>query len=196
MLHKGRIIPRRRVDQPNFDIGLALQILFKKNNDFYQCVKEWENSFANFIGVNNAVAVSSGRKGMELILRSLELDEGSEVIIPAYTLKSLIDIIKSLGLAPVPADIDVDTFNLDPDSVASRVTKRTKVILATHLFGLPCQIDKILEIGRERSIFVIEDCAHSAGSEFKGKKAGSFGDVSFFSFETIIYWLVVFVYKQ
>ena len=85
----------------------------------------------------------------------------------------------------VQADIDENTFNLDPRSVAKRITNRTKVILATHLFGLPCPIDEILRIAEEHSIFVIEDCAHSAGAKFQGRKTGSFGHAAFFSLDTI-----------
>jgi dTDP-4-amino-4,6-dideoxygalactose transaminase len=159
--------------------------IFNKDMDFSGYIQKFEEAFANFIGVKHAISVSSGRYGMELMLRSLELNKGDEVIIPAYTLKDLIGIIQSLGLTVIPADIDFKTFNIDPNSVAERITERTKVILATHLFGTPCQIDKILEIARNKSIFVIEDCAHSLGSEFMGRKTGSFGDAAFFSFETI-----------
>lgn len=160
-------------------------MLFKKNVDFPQYIAKWEAAFARYLGVRDAIAVGSGRSGMELVLRSLELNRGDEVIIPAYTLKDLIGIIQSLGLTVVPADIHPKTFNIDPDSVAKRITARTRVILATHLFGMPCQIDRILEIARHKSIFVIEDCAHSTGTEFKGRKTGFFGDAAFFSLDTI-----------
>ncbi|MBN1384651.1 MAG: aminotransferase class I/II-fold pyridoxal phosphate-dependent enzyme [Elusimicrobia bacterium] len=148
-------------------------------------IKEWEDTFARYIGVKHAVAVDSGRAGMELILKSLNLNQGDEIIIPAYTLRALVHIIQKLGLTAVPADIDVDTFNIDPDSIIKKITGRTKVIIATHMFGSPCKIDKILKIAKEKSILVIEDCAHSAGTEFHGQKTGSFGYASFFSFETI-----------
>lgn len=179
------MIPRRKAHILRGEFWILMRMRFKKNKDSSQYISNWEDSFAHYIGVEYAISVSSGRAGMELILRSLELDKGNEVIIPAYTLKDLIDIIQSMGLVPVPADIHPKTFNIDPNSIAERITERTKVILATHLFGMPCQIDRILEIAKCKSIFVIEDCAHSAGSEFKGRKTGSFGDAAFFSFETI-----------
>jgi dTDP-4-amino-4,6-dideoxygalactose transaminase len=162
-----------------------MQKLLSKDMHFTQFIAKWEKVFAHYIGVKYAVAVSSGRKGMELILRSLELKRGDEVIIPAYTLEDLIGIIQSLELTVIPADIDPKTFNIDPNSIAEKITARTRVILATHLFGTPCQIDKILEIAKSKSIFVIEDCAHSVGAEFQGRKTGFFGNASFFSLETI-----------
>jgi len=164
---------------------LLLRMLSEFNTNSFQYIKEWEEIFAHYLGVRYAIAVNSGRTGMKFILRSLELNRGDEVIIPAYTLVDLVGIIQSLGLTVVPADIDSKTFNINPDSIIKKITARTKVILATHIFGMPCQIDRILDIARPRSIFVIEDCAHSIGAEFKGRKTGSFGDASFFSFETI-----------
>lgn len=179
------MIPRRKVHILKGEFLIAMRMVFKKSAGPFRYVDRWEEEFAKFIGVKYAISVSSGRSGMELILRSLGLDNGDEVIIPAYTLKDLIDIIRCLGLTPIPADIDLKTFNMDPDCMARRITGRTRVILATHLFGTPCQIDKILEIAGSKSIFVIEDCAHSAGAEFKGQKTGSFADAAFFSFETL-----------
>jgi len=178
------MIPRRKIHIIEGEFYAIILSLFKKNTDFPQYIAKWETTFARYLGVRHAIAVSSGRSGMEFILRSLELNRADEVIIPAYTLKDLIGIIQFIGLVPVPADIHPETFNIDPISVAKRLTECTKVILATHLFGTPCQIDKILEMAKQKSIFVIEDCAHSVGSEFKGRKTGSFGDASFFSLDT------------
>lgn len=179
------MIPRRKAYILKGEFWASIWVWFKKSEDPSRYIKGWEDAFARYIGVKYAIAVGSGRSGMELILRSLQLNEGDEVIIPAYTLKDLVGIIASLGLTVIPADIDPKTFNLDPDSVTERITARTKVILATHLFGTPCQIDRILEITKHKSIFVLEDCAHSAGAASNGHKTGSFGDAAFFSFETI-----------
>ena len=179
------MIPRRKIHVQKGEIWKIIKILFRISENKKQYVKELENVFAKYIGVKHAIAVSSGRVGLELILRSLELNKGDEVIIPAYTLKDLIPIIESLGLVVVPVDIDMGTFNIDPISIEKKITKRTKAILATHMFGSPCKIDKIMETARKHSIFVIEDCAHSAGAEFQGGKTGSFGHAAFFSFEAI-----------
>jgi len=180
-----RIIPRRKTHIQKGEVWRIFKIILRTLKNKTQYVKEWENDFAKYIGVKHAIAVSSGRAGLELILRSLKLNKLDEVIIPAYTLKDLIPVIQSLGFNVVPADIDLGTFNIDPDSIEKKITKRTKVILATHMSGSPCKIDKIIEIARKHSIFVIEDCAHSVGSDYNGFKTGSFGHAAFFSFEAI-----------
>jgi len=179
------MITRRKIHTIQGEFLLAIQAAFRQNKQFPIDIAKWEEEFARFIGIRHAIAVASGRKGMELILRSLRLARGDEVIIPAYTLKDLSGVIQSIGLTPVLADINPETFNIDPNSIAERITRRTRVILATHLFGVSCQIDKIIEIAKNKSIFVIEDCAHSLGSEYNGRKTGSFGHASFFSLDTI-----------
>lgn len=161
-----------------------IKALFKKEEGFGNYISEWESSFASYLGVRYAAAVSSGRRGMELILNALNFKAGDEIIIPSYTLKDLIGVIRSLGLKAVLADINPYTFNIDYESVVKKRTARTKAILATHLFGTPCQIDKIADIAKSGDIFIIEDCAHSLGAEFNGRKTGTFGDAAFFSFET------------
>lgn len=179
------MIPRRKIHTIKGEYRLAIKMLLKNNSNLAGCISGWEEEFARYLGVRHALAVGSGRAGMKLILKSLRLKEGDEIIIPAYTLKDLISVIQSLGLKVVVADIDPKTFNIDPDSVAEKITGRTKVILATHIFGSPCRIDSILHLARPSSIFVIEDCAHSLGAEFNDRKTGSFADAAFFSFETI-----------
>jgi len=148
-------------------------------------VTEWETEFARSTGRKHAIAVDSGRMAMSIILKSLRLRDGSEIIIPAYTLKDLIPIIQSLNLKPVPADIDTNTFNMAVDAVSRRLTAQTRVILATHLFGNPCPMRNIMDLASARGLSVIEDCAHSAGAGINGKKTGTFGNAAFFSFETI-----------
>jgi len=178
------MIPRRKAHIEN---GELLKIIKHAFSDHWKQppthINNWQTMFAEYIGTKYAFAVSSGRFGMEVILKALYLKYGDEIIIPAYTLKDLIPIIKSLGLTPIPADISKDTFNIDSKAIIDRITPRTKVIIATHMFGNPCRINEILEIAKTRGIFVIEDCAHSAGASYQGRKTGSFGDAAFFSFE-------------
>lgn len=145
----------------------------------------FSREFARYVGSAHAIPVSSGRRGLECILAGLGLVAGDEVIIPAYTLKDLAVRVSALGLKPVFADIDPDTFTMSPDAVERTITGRTKAVLATHMFGAPCHIDRIAAVARARGIAVIEDCAHALGADFNGRKLGSFGDAGFFSFETI-----------
>jgi dTDP-4-amino-4,6-dideoxygalactose transaminase len=170
------MIPRRKAHVLPGEFCKAIRAYKSRKDIALSNVGLWEDTFARYIGARFGVSVGSGRLGLELILRAMELRRGDEVIIPAYTLKDLVGVIQSLGLVVVPADIDNRTFNISPNSLEKRISARTKVILATHLFGAPCEIVRIQEIARKRSIFVIEDCAHAAGAEFQGSKVGSFGD--------------------
>jgi len=148
-------------------------------------IANWEEEFATFIGRQHAIATGSGRLAMKLILSGLKLPAGSEVIIPAYTLKDLLPLITGLGLVPVTADIDPGHWNISAATILPRLTGRTSAIMALHLFGNPCPIDEIMALARPRGLKVIEDCAHSAGSTLHDQPTGCFGDAAFFSFEAI-----------
>ncbi|HOW26996.1 MAG TPA: aminotransferase class I/II-fold pyridoxal phosphate-dependent enzyme [Elusimicrobiota bacterium] len=145
----------------------------------------FEERFARFLGVSYAVSTCSGRVGLGLILEALDLRPGDEVLIPAYTLKGLVPVIRSRGLGVRCVDIDERSFNIAPDLIEKNITPKTKAILATHLFGCPCDIKEIVEIARKHGLRVIEDCAHALGAEYDGRKVGSFGDAAFFSLEVI-----------
>jgi dTDP-4-amino-4,6-dideoxygalactose transaminase len=150
-----------------------------------ESVQLWEEAFATYTGRRFAVAVGSGRHAMKLLLASLDLPRGTEIIIPAYTLKDLIPIIVSLGLVPVAADIDPEHWNISAATVEPLITSRTKAIIALHLFGNPAPMSELLSLAETHKLKIIEDCAHSAGSFINGKPTGSFGVGGFFSFESI-----------
>lgn len=147
-------------------------------------IKLFEKKFAEYIGTKFAIATCAGRNGLDLLLDTLDLNEKDEILVPAYTLKDLIYLIRAKGLEPKLIDIERDTFNINPDLIEEKITDRTKVILATHIFGLPCNMERILDIAKKHNLKVIEDCAHAAGAEYKNRKVGSLGDAAFFSFET------------
>jgi len=142
-------------------------------------VHELEEKSASFLGVENAVAVSSGTSGLMLAIRCLELK--GEVIIPSFTFTSGGHALLWCGLTPVFADINPRTFNIDPDSIESKITERTSAIIATHVFSNPCDIEKIQEIAEKHNLKVIYDAAHAFGSKYKGKPVAHFGDISVFS---------------
>lgn len=146
-------------------------------------IREWENRVAAFIGMPGAAAVNSGRQGFRIVLERLGIGAGDEMIVPAYTLGEMLPFVQSLGVTLVPADIDPDTFNITPQTVARRITAKTKAILALHIFGATCDIEGILALAAGQGLLVIEDCAHALGATVNGKPAGSFGDAAFFSFE-------------
>lgn len=175
-------IPRRRVLIYRGITRDILRLLIRNELIYGRYIKEFEKKFSAYIGVSEAISVSSGTAALSLILESLLLNRGDEVILPAYTFISVPACVKALGLSPHFVDIDLRTDNLDIIELKKAINQRTKVIIATHIFGRPCEIDKIIAIAKEKNIFVIEDCAHAIGSEYKGKKAGAFGDAAFYSF--------------
>lgn len=154
-------------------------------NEKIDYVKLFEERFAEYVGADYAISTPSGRFGMLAILKALNLKKNDEIIFPAYTLKDLIVLVKELGLKPVLVDIDRSTLTLDPEKLEESINRKTKVIVATHIFGLPCNMKKIKKIADSYGIYLIEDCCHAHGAEFKGKKVGSIGDAGFFSFNKI-----------
>lgn len=145
----------------------------------------FEKKFAQYIGAKFAIATCSGRNALSLLLDAFGLKEGDEVIMPAYTLKDLVYLIKEKGLIPKLVDIEKDSFNINPQLIPGQITPKSKVILATHIFGLACDMEKILEIAKKYNLIVIEDCAHALGTRLNKKPVGSYADAAFFSFETI-----------
>ncbi len=147
-------------------------------------VSEWEQAVGANVSMPHAAAVSSGRMGMTYILEHLGIGDGDEVIVPAFTLKDLLPLIQRLGATVVPADVDRDTLNVTADSIAARVTPRTRAAIVLHAFGAPAPMTRILEVTAPKNIPVIEDAAHALGATLDGRPIGSFGYAAFFSFET------------
>jgi len=175
---------RRR--NPRFYKGffkILLSFVFKKAVKDGNYIAEFESRFASYLGSKYAISVSSGRLGMEMIFNALEFKKGDEIIVSSYTLKDLINIIFEKGLIPKFVDIEPDSFNINPALIEQEITPKTKAIIATHIFGLPCDILKISDIAGKHGLKLIEDCAHSLGASCSGRKTGSFSDAAFFSFE-------------
>ncbi len=168
------------------DVFLALAlIIFPWNWKKWKkgkAVKELENKFKNYLGAEYVFSFASGRAGLFAILKSLNLKSNDEIITQAYTTVAVPNAIIWVGAKPVYVDIGEETFNMDPKKLKEKITSRTKAIIIQHTFGMPGKIKEILEIARDKNIFIIEDCAHSLGAEYQGKKTGLFGDAAFFSF--------------
>ncbi len=143
-------------------------------------VREFENLFAERHHVKHAMAVTSATTALHLAVVALGVKEGDEVIVPAFTWVSTANIVLYQGARVVFVDVDPKTFNLDPDDLKKRITKRTKAIIPVHLFGLCADMDRIREIAGD--IPLIEDGACAAGSAYKGTPAGGLGDIGCFSF--------------
>jgi dTDP-4-amino-4,6-dideoxygalactose transaminase len=145
-------------------------------------VAAFETEFANFIGVEHALAVTSGSAALQTALSALGVGPGQEVIVPAYMWVAVVAAVVNLGAIPVLADID-DSFTLDPRDVERRITPRTAGIIAVHMSGAPADAPRLLAVARQRGLFLLEDCAQCAGGSVAGKKVGGFGDMGVFSFQ-------------
>jgi dTDP-4-amino-4,6-dideoxygalactose transaminase len=145
-------------------------------------VAEFETAFAKYIGTKYAVAVSSGTAALHLSLLALGVGKGDEIITTPFSFIASANAILYVGAKPVFVDIDASTFNIDPELIEAKITKKTKAILPVHLFGLPCHIQSIMKIAKKHKLFVVEDACQAHGASFKHRKVGSFGDLGCFSF--------------
>jgi dTDP-4-amino-4,6-dideoxygalactose transaminase len=145
-------------------------------------VKEFEQDFASYIGVKYGIGVGSGTDALRLALEALEVRAGDEVITVSFTFTSSVDCIVHNGAVPVFADINPSTYTMDIDSVKSLITKKTKAIIAVHLYGNPVDLEPLLEISEKYDLHVIEDAAQAHGAKYNNKTIGSFGYISCFSF--------------
>tara|TARA_B100000767_G_scaffold273620_1_gene304287 strand:+ start:1916 stop:3037 length:1122 start_codon:yes stop_codon:yes gene_type:complete len=145
-------------------------------------VNSFEKEFAKKVSRKYSVAVSSGTAAIDIAVRSLNLKKGDEIIIPAFTIISTINQIIREGLVPVLVDSNALTWNVDVTKIKSKITKKTKAIMVVHIYGLPVEIDPVIQIAKKYKLYVIEDAAEQLGQTYKKKKIGSFGDISTFSF--------------
>ncbi len=145
-------------------------------------VKRFEAEFAGYCDRKYGVSVVNGTAALQLAFESLKLQAGDEVILPSFTIISCASCIDRLGLIPVPVDCNPHTYNMTIEHVEAAYTEKTKAILVVHIYGLPVDVDPILQFAKEKELYVIEDAAEMIGQEYKGRKCGSFGDVSVFSF--------------
>ena len=146
-------------------------------------IQKYQQQFASFFSIDHAFSFWKGRVAMYAILKALGVTEGDEVILPGYTCVMDVNPIKYLGAKPVYVDIDPNTFNMNPELLTAKITDKTKVIIAQHTYGYPCEMDLITEIAAARNIPVVEDCCLALGSEYKGKLLGTFGKAAYFSMQ-------------
>lgn len=145
-------------------------------------VEAFEQEFAHFIGTRFAIGVASGTDAIYVALCAAGIGVGDEVIMPAHTAVATLVAVEQSGATPVLADIESDSFTIDPDSVAQRLSPRTKAIIPVHLYGHPANLDALNRLVAGRDIIVLEDCAQAHGAEYRGAKVGSIGTVGAFSF--------------
>jgi perosamine synthetase len=145
-------------------------------------IGEFEKAFAEFCGVEYAVATNNGTSALHLALVSLGLKPGDEVIVPTLTYIASANAVRYCGAIPVFVDNHVPTFNMDPDAIKAKITGRTKGILPVHLYGHPVDLDPILQIAEKNGLFVLEDAAEAVGARYKGRRLGGHGTCATFSF--------------
>jgi perosamine synthetase len=148
-------------------------------------IEEFERAFEQRAGHGTAISAAYGRIAFYYMLKALDLPAGSEIIFPSLTFWVVPELARVAGLTVVFADVDPATFNMNPDSVERLITDKTRAIVPTHLYGLPCDMDRILEIAAKHDLVVIEDCAHALGATYKGRPVGTFGTGALFSFQTL-----------
>ena len=145
-------------------------------------IKLFENKLAKFVNRKFACAVSSGTAALEIAVKSLELNKNDEIIMPSFTIISnAISIIKN-SAKPVLIDSDLQTWNIKIEDIEKKITKKTKAIMIPHIYGFPCEMDKIIKICKKKKLFLIEDAAEMIGQNYNEKPCGCFGDISTFSF--------------
>ncbi len=145
-------------------------------------VKEFEQKMSATVHRNYGIAVSNGTAALEVAMQAIGIGHGDEVIMPTFTIISCAMAVTKLGAKPVLVDSDTETWNMNVDELESKITSRTKAILVVHLYGLPVEMDKIIEIAAKYDLKIVEDAAEMHGQTYNGKYCGSFGDISTFSF--------------
>lgn len=145
-------------------------------------VNRFEKAFAKYIGCKYAVGVTSGTVALVMALKALNIEENSEIIIPAMSFVATATAVVMAGLVPVFVDIEKDTHCISVDSILANITPKTKGIIPVHIGGYPCNMKKIMDIARAKSLYVLEDCCQAHGAECFGHKVGSWGDCGIFSF--------------
>lgn len=145
-------------------------------------VKNFEIEVARYLRAQHAIGLNSGTEALALGLRVLGVLPGDEVVVPAFSFVATASVVAGLGATPVFADVDLDTFCLDPESFQEVVSQRTKAVIPVHLYGQTADMDGILRIARKRKVAVLEDACQAIGARYRGKRAGTLGDIAAFSF--------------
>jgi dTDP-4-amino-4,6-dideoxygalactose transaminase len=175
--------PRPQIEAHWAELNAAIQKVLRSGSFILGPEEQaFEREAADYLGARHAVGLNSGTDALVIALRALGLGPGDEVITTPFTFFATVEAISQVGATPVLADIEADSFNLDPDSVLRAITPRTRAILPVHLFGRPCDLDRLGALARTHGLHLVEDCAQAFGAGWKGRKAGGFGAFGCFSF--------------
>src|SRR5215475_6865585 len=147
-----------------------------------RATSEFEAKFTAYCGVDHCVSLNSGTSALHLALRCLDVGPGDEVVTVSMSFIATAWAISYVGATPVFVDIDPDRRTLNPDKLETAITSRTKAIIPVHLYGMPAEMDRIMEIAKRHGLPVIEDAAQAHGAKYRGKRVGQFGQIACFSF--------------
>ncbi|PXV91840.1 UDP-4-amino-4,6-dideoxy-N-acetyl-beta-L-altrosamine transaminase [Lachnotalea glycerini] len=167
------------------DIQAVVDVLRSNFLTTGPAVAQFEKKVADYVGAKYAVAVSNGTAALHVACLAAGIKKGDEVITTPITFAASSNCVLYCGGTPVFADIKKDTYNIDPDDIRRKITKKTKAIIAVHFTGQPCEMEEIHAIAREYNLLVIEDAAHALGADYKGKMVGSMSDMTTFSFHPV-----------
>ncbi len=179
---KKPFVPFSRPWIDDTEIEAVSQVLASKWISTGNRVREFERSFAEYLGAKHAIAVSSCTAALHLSLVVAGIGSGDEVITTPYTFTATAEAIRYVGAKPVFVDINPDTLNIDTSKIEQAVTPRTKAILPVHIAGIACDMDAIQDICQNHNLVLIDDAAHAIPTEYKGQSIGNIGDLSAFSF--------------
>lgn len=178
-LSKQNLFLKKEINNAIKNVINETAFIGTKSNRF---IIDFETSFAEYLGINFCVSCGNGTDAIEIALKTLNIGSGDEVIVPSHTWISTAEAVLNVGAKPVFVDTLYDYYTIDPDKIENKITKKTKAIIPVHLYGLPAKMDEIMKIAGKHKLKIIEDCAQAHGAEYKGKKAGTYGDISTFSF--------------
>ncbi|NQU86428.1 MAG: DegT/DnrJ/EryC1/StrS family aminotransferase [Mariniphaga sp.] len=145
-------------------------------------VKKFEDKFSEYLGCNEGIAVASGSGALDIAVKALKIGPNDEVIVPTFTIISPVQSIIRAGAIPILIDSDPITWNMNVTLIEAKITPKTKAILVVHIYGLPVDMEPILELCKKYNLYLIEDAAEMHGQTYNGRLCGSFGDISIFSF--------------
>lgn len=183
----AEIVPFLDIKAPHEELKVELQDAYTRviDSGLYIMGKEleaFESEFAEYCGSHHCIGVANGLDALEIILKGYDIGPGDEVIVPGHTFIATWMAVSNVGAKPIPVDVDECTYNIDPTLLEASITKKTKAIIAVHLYGQPADMDKINEIAAQNNIRVIEDAAQAHGATYHGRRTGSLGHAAAFSF--------------
>ncbi len=180
-----RFIPYGHQSIDDEDVQSVVEVLKSDWLTTGPTVDQFEQDLAGYVGAQHAVAVNSGTSALDIAVQALDLPKGSEIITTPFTFAATSNAILYNGHVPVFADIDPATRNIDPDEIRKRITPKTRAIIYVDYAGHPCAIDEIRDIARDHDLRLIEDACHALGASYKGRKTGTFADMTIFSFHPV-----------